>query len=192
MKRKAEWILVIGLASVLAFGGLLGLGLAANPSSIVATNGLHVASAASTVAPGPPGTVGGVVAYLVTFTETGLPSGSLWFVNMSGQSSLATTSSTVFALLANGTFSYTVGSANRGFAALSSSFTVSGAPVGVGIGFTAVTTVPAYSGPTGFPLSSVQLVEILVGVSAAIVLGVVVIRVDRTFRPTSPLRPPTA
>jgi YVTN family beta-propeller protein len=48
--------------------------------------------------------------YNVTFTETGLPSGTTWSVTLNGQTESSTTSTIVFTGLSNGTYSYTVSS----------------------------------------------------------------------------------
>lgn len=191
MERAAQRVVIVGLVSVLTFAALVGLWAAAGPSPAVSVGVAHADLVASTVAPPlPVGT--GVVAYLATFTETGLPAGALWFVNISGQSSLAATTSSVSTLLVNGSYSYMVASSTRGYSAVASSFAVTGTPVAVPIGFTTVTVPAAYTGPTGVPLSWTQVVAIVVGVAAASVVGVVVIRVSRTYRPTASLRPPAA
>jgi YVTN family beta-propeller protein len=67
--------------------------------------------------------------YEVTFTETGLPGGVLWYLNISGSPSLLSTYETVTIYLANGSYSYSVASSNRLYAAVVglSSFAVSGA-----------------------------------------------------------------
>jgi hypothetical protein len=193
MERTAQRLVIFGLAAVLTFGGLVGLWAAASPSSVLPTGAPPAGPAVSTQVPAPPSVTGGVEAYLATFTETGLPSGTLWFVNITGQTSLATTTSTVSTLLAVGSYSYTVGSVSRGYSAPSNSFAVTGAaPVGLTIGFTAVAVSPAYSGPTAGLLSTGQMVVVVAGVAIAIVVGLVVVQVTRTYRPTGPLRPPAA
>ena len=51
--------------------------------------------------------------YNVNFTETGLPTGTRWYVNITGHSSLSSTSSTVSIFLQNGSYSYTITSGSR-------------------------------------------------------------------------------
>jgi YVTN family beta-propeller protein len=73
----------------------------------------------------------------VTFTETGLASGSSWSVTLSGQTVSSTTSTITFSE-ADGTYSYTVGLVSGYTASPSSgSLTVNGAGVSQAITFTA-------------------------------------------------------
>ena len=55
----------------------------------------------------------GYVKYAVTFTETALPSGSTWYVNITGHNSGALTGTTCSVNLTNGTFAYTVQTNNK-------------------------------------------------------------------------------
>ncbi len=79
-----------------------------------------------------------LVTYSVTFTESGLPSGTTWYVNLSGGmgSSSSTTSSITFNL-SNGSYSYSVSSGLTNYVAASSSgsFSVNGAPVSESVTF---------------------------------------------------------
>jgi hypothetical protein len=76
--------------------------------------------------------------YSVTFTETGLPSGTNWSVTLNGTMTSSTTSTVVFTEV-NGTYAYTVGAVTGYTAAPSSgSVTVSGALVDQAITYTAV------------------------------------------------------
>ncbi len=81
------------------------------------------------------------VKYPVVFTESGLPTGTLWYVNITGQSSLSSGSSTITASLENGTYSYTVSTGNKQYSpsTASSSFTVDGSSVSLSIAFTEAT-----------------------------------------------------
>ncbi len=80
--------------------------------------------------------------YSITFTETGLPSGTSWSVTLNGATSSSTTSTITFTE-ANGTYSYTVGTVS-GYtvAPLSGMSTVNGASVSQTITFT---PMPTYS-----------------------------------------------
>ncbi len=72
--------------------------------------------------------------YKVTFTETGLPSGTEWFVNLSNGKSFNSTTSTITFYEPNGSYSYTLGSSNFNYGNSSSlSFTVKGASVSVNV-----------------------------------------------------------
>lgn len=53
--------------------------------------------------------------YCSTFAETGLPSGTLWYVNLSGTHSYSSFSSTISVDLPNGSYSYTVATMNKDF-----------------------------------------------------------------------------
>jgi hypothetical protein len=83
---------------------------------------------------------------LVTFTETGLPSGATWYVNITGQTSLSATvlggsGTTVTIDLANGTYSFAVATGASGYSSSSGgSFTVSGKALGEPVVFTFATT----------------------------------------------------
>ena len=82
--------------------------------------------------------------YSVSFTESGLPSGTSWSVNLSGSTRSSTTSSIVFSE-PSGTYAYTVGSVT-GYVAnpTSGSVTVTSAAVSVAIAYTS-TSVATYS-----------------------------------------------
>lgn len=79
--------------------------------------------------------------YTVTFTESGLPTGTHWSVTLNGVLSNSTTSTIEFSVV-NGTYAYTIGTV-AGYTAnpLSGSVTVNGAAVGRAVTFT--------SGPPG-------------------------------------------
>ena len=79
--------------------------------------------------------------YSVTFSETGLPTGVQWWVNLTGGPSGSSTSTTLTLSLVNGTWQYTVTAANPSYRATSGSFTVSGAARSVPITFSAYYSV---------------------------------------------------
>ncbi len=91
-------------------------------------------------------TLQGVVSYVpffsnATFTESGLPSGTPWYVNLSnGMKSGAITGSSYSFSLTNGTYSYTISTTDKTYRSSSStgSLTVSGSPVSVPITFSKV------------------------------------------------------
>jgi len=82
--------------------------------------------------------------YQVTFTETGLPSGTAWGVDFGGSMYLSSGTS-VSASEPNGTFSYSV-NAVVGYTAspASGALTVYGGPTGVSIAFSAIATSGVY------------------------------------------------
>ncbi len=80
----------------------------------------------------------------VTFTESGLASGTHWSVSIPGQPTTTSTTTTVVFHLPNGGYTYTVGAvAGYATSAGSGSFSVSGAAVPISVPFYAVLTPPA-------------------------------------------------
>jgi hypothetical protein len=72
------------------------------------------------------------IIYAVSFSETGLPKGMKWFVNITNGPSYSATSTRISFLEPNGTYSYSVSTANKTYRLSTrslSSFTVSGAAV---------------------------------------------------------------
>jgi hypothetical protein len=53
--------------------------------------------------------------YSSNFTETGLPPGTRWYVNLSGAGSYSSSSSTISVALPNGSYSYTVATMNKDY-----------------------------------------------------------------------------
>ncbi|MGP6240047.1 PEGA domain-containing protein, partial [Cuniculiplasma sp. SKW4] len=82
-----------------------------------------------------------LVTYSVTFTETGLPSGTTWYVNITGHDSGAITETSYSISLPNGTYSYTIATSDHEYAPVSysGSVTVSGNSVSESITFSLVT-----------------------------------------------------
>jgi hypothetical protein len=85
--------------------------------------------------------------YSVTFDETGLPSGYLWYANITGESPLSSTSSSISTSLPNGTYSYTIASYNKSYAPLaaSGSLSVSGKAVTQNVKFNLYTYAVTFS-----------------------------------------------
>ena len=107
------------------------------------------------------------VKYKVTFTETGLPSGSDWYVNITGQSSSGPISGTSFSVsMTNDSYSYTVTTTNKQYTTpqSSGSITVNGTSKSVPITFTKTPS-------TVSPLSSSDLYGIIGGVAAVAVIA---------------------
>ncbi len=102
------------------------------------------------------------VKYAVTFTESGLPSGTVWYINLSnGESFLASTPTITFNE-PNGTYSYTITAANKTYIASPGYFTVNGEPVAKSVAFTIPERAPSSS--------SMELYEIIGAVMAAVVI----------------------
>ena len=92
--------------------------------------------------------------YSVTFSETGLPSGSTWYVNITGHDSGPITGSTYTLSLSNNSYTYTVATSNHIYkpSAYSGSVTVNGKSVSVSVTFTQVTYTVTFTEkglPTG-------------------------------------------
>ncbi|MGP8071537.1 MAG: ABC transporter substrate-binding protein [Thermoplasmata archaeon] len=75
--------------------------------------------------------------YSVTFTESGLPSGTTWYVNLTGGPFLNSTTGTIEFLEPNGSFDYSAASSDKTYAPTppGGSFEVSGASVSVSATF---------------------------------------------------------
>lgn len=80
------------------------------------------------------------VAYQSTFEETGLPSGTPWYVNVTGLNSHESSSNSISLGLQNGTYTYSVATANKDYSTSDSSgtLTVNGGTVSKEIYFSAV------------------------------------------------------
>lgn len=65
-----------------------------------------------------------VTDYEVTFTESGLPSGAQWWVNVTGGSSTSSSTTALSFLEPNGTYNYSVATADKAYATAGGSFTV--------------------------------------------------------------------
>ena len=79
--------------------------------------------------------------YNITFTESGLPAGTEWYVNLYNGQSYQSTANFISFSEPNGSYPYTVSSVNRVYAPAqyAGSFTVDGAPVSVSVTFSPVT-----------------------------------------------------
>ena len=80
------------------------------------------------------------VTFAVTFTESGLPTGTLWYLNVTNmdgvKQSFTSTSTTISFSEPNGTYSYAVASSNSQYGSPPGSFKVNGAAVNVSVTFT--------------------------------------------------------
>ena len=103
----------------------------------------------------------GSVKYTVTVTETGLPTGTTWYVNLTNGASYSSNTNTIMFQAINGTYDYTVASMNKDYAPVTSSstFTVNGKPVSVSVTFKAVTYTVTVT-ETGLPTGTTWYVNI--------------------------------
>ena len=108
-----------------------------------------------------------LVTYGVTYTETGLPSGTKWFMNITGGNSYSSTSTTVAFQEPNGTYSYTIATGNKTYSPTpsSSSFTVAGAAVSGSVVFSEVLYSVTFSESGSMPLGTAWYVNITSGSS---------------------------
>jgi len=142
-------------------------GTVSSPSSSSTT--VTVSSSGTIAAaftPAPPGT------YLVTFTETGLPTGTSWTVTLQGTPSSSTTDTIQFSE-GNDTYTFAVGTVSGYTAAPSSgSLVVSGGPVSKQITFTASAAPPPKSSSSGsfLGLPGSEGYELLGGIAALLVI----------------------
>ncbi|MEM3846835.1 MAG: hypothetical protein QXU98_14155, partial [Candidatus Parvarchaeota archaeon] len=81
------------------------------------------------------------VTYTVTFTETGLPSGTRWYVNIDNGLSLSSTTSSIPFRGPKGPYSYTISAANKSYepSPSSGSFTLNGSSYSIPVTFSLVT-----------------------------------------------------
>lgn len=95
------------------------------------------------------------------FTESGLPSGSLWYLNITGMQSMHTTNTSMYTQLVNGTYSYSVSTTDKVYRANVSAgtFTVSGSAFSLLIGFGEVTFKVQFS-ETGLPSRTTWYVNV--------------------------------
>lgn len=91
----------------------------------------------------------------VTFTETGLPSGSPWHLDLTHGSSFELTAASVTLDLPNGTYTYTVAAVDRQYEPLPASgkFVVAGAALSESVTFSLVTYAVTYA-EQGLPLGT--------------------------------------
>ena len=117
--------------------------------TIATTNKIYEASSGSFIVNG--GSVSKPVSfsevkYTVTFTESGLPSGTTWYVNLSNGQSFSSTTSTISFSEPNGSYSYTVSSVSGYSVSPSSgSIAVSGSSISKTITYTSTSTPPGIS-----------------------------------------------
>jgi hypothetical protein len=77
--------------------------------------------------------------YPVTFTVSGLPSGTSWWVNLPRGATPISTNGTIALEEVNGSYGYTIGTSDPGYAATGGTFAVAGDPVAVPVAFRMVT-----------------------------------------------------
>ncbi len=94
--------------------------------------------------------ISGAYAPVATFTESGLPTGTEWWVNATDESSANSTGTTISLTLADGSYPYTVASANKQFQATGGTLILSGAIASVSVVFTELAHEVTFT-ETGLP-----------------------------------------
>ncbi len=111
------------------------------------------------------------VKYTVTFKETGLQSGTTWYVNLSNGQKFSSTTDVISFSEPNGTYSYTIGNIS-GYSVSSSSgsISVNGASVSKTVSFTPINKSTPPSG-----IASTELYGIIGVIAAIAVIGSVLV-----------------
>jgi len=96
-----------------------------------------------------------LVTYRVTFIQEGLPSETLWYVNLSNGQTFSGTGATITFYELNGTYSYAIATVNKSYAPspYSGSFTVNGTGVNITITFNLITYTVTFT-ENGLPLGT--------------------------------------
>ena len=100
------------------------------------------------------------IQYPVTCSESGLPTGTEWWVNVTGGASHSSTSRTLAFNESNGTYTYTLGSANKTLVGPSGAFVVSGDPALVPVVFS-LFTYPMNFTEIGLPAGTGWLLNVV-------------------------------
>ena len=111
--------------------------------------------------------------YTANFIESGLPSGTAWYVNLTNGVDSGPITGTSYSLsLANGTYSYTIATSNKTYSPSqsSASITVNGAAVSVPLTFSKVTYLATFT-ESGLPLGSTWYVNLTNGMNSAPITG---------------------
>ena len=117
--------------------------------------------------------------YKAAFTESGLPTGTSWYVNISGVSgSGPVTGSSFSTTLKNGSYSYSVSTSNSQYypSATSGGFTVSGKAVSISVSFVKKSPVTTYYKTvfteSGLPSGSAWYLNLSSGQNSGIIYGI--------------------
>ncbi len=108
--------------------------------------------------------------YSITFTETGLPSGTIWYVNLSNGQTFSDSKNTISFSELNGTYSYTIATVNKSWSSSGGSLTVNGNPVSQPVAFSEVTYKVTFT-ETGLPSGTTWYVNITGQASSGPITG---------------------
>lgn len=104
------------------------------------------------------------VLYNQTFAETGLPLGIMWYLNISGQHTLSSSTSTITTALINGSYNYTAATVDKKYSAKQRALLVNGSNATHTVTFTSVTYLITFIA-TSFPTNSTWYVNLSDGLS---------------------------
>lgn len=102
------------------------------------------------------------VLYQVTFNETGLPSGTLWYANISGHTSLSSNSSSIKSSVTNGSYNFSISTINKEYfpTPFSGSFKINGKSESISVQFSLYTYTVEFT-ESGLPLNTEWFVSIV-------------------------------
>jgi hypothetical protein len=102
------------------------------------------------------------ITYQVTFTETGLPSGTTWYLNLSNGQSFQSTTDKISFSEPNGSYTYTVSSmegSTYSSSLSSGTFKIAGSPYSLSVAFSEVTYAVTFT-ETGLPSGTTWYIAI--------------------------------
>ena len=97
--------------------------------------------------------------YKTTFTESGLTSGTAWYVNLSNGQSFSGTGTSISFSEPNGTYSYSIASVNKSLFSSGGSFTVNGNPISQSVTFSGAAYQVTFT-ETGLPSGTMWYVNL--------------------------------
>ncbi|MGC8618695.1 MAG: hypothetical protein ACP5UZ_08200, partial [Thermoplasmata archaeon] len=105
------------------------------------------------------------VLYQVTFNETGLPLGTLWYANITGHASLSSNSSTIKSSISNGSYNFSISTVNKEYfpTPFSGSFKINGRSESISVQFSLYTYTVEFT-ESGLPLNTEWFISV-VGIS---------------------------
>jgi len=83
--------------------------------------------------------------YQVTFTETGLPSLTTWYINLTNGKSFDSSTNTAATYLSNGSYSYNIATTDKEYSALGGTIIVDGTDLAINVKFNLVTYVITFN-----------------------------------------------
>jgi hypothetical protein len=134
--------------------------------------------------------------FKITFTESGLPSGTEWYVNLSNGQSFSSATNTITFSEPNGTYSYTIETVNKNYAPNPSSGTFTPLTVNVAITFNLVTYTITFK-ESGLPSGTEWYVNLTNGQIFSSTAGTITLTepngtysyyiatMDKSYRPSS-------